>query len=336
MSDDGLADERWHECSATAPPPAWPRCRRPIAAPLAEVIDAALQQAGRRSGGVVRRHAQAHPVPAARCRQEGAGRMSALDTDAEILKLAHQLGVPTSRLDFLAAVPPADLRALRGQIGEALFQADKHQFSKVVAVSKVVPTAIAAKITEHALSPLDRRADRRTARSATCGRHGAAALRAVPGRRVGGDGPEPVARGDLADPARPGGCGRRRARPPWRVGGDGRLRLGDLGRGAACRDRRARRRATAAHRVRPRRHVPPGRHHRDADRRAAGRHPRRCASTTSCGASWTSCWPISTANGRAGWPRAMQQPDQPCAIGIEAAIAGGELSASSAAKLAAQ
>ncbi|HZZ97956.1 MAG TPA: hypothetical protein VFE19_13110 [Jatrophihabitantaceae bacterium] len=80
--------------------------------------------------------------------------MSALDTDAEILKLAHQLGVPTSRLDFLGAVPPHDLRELRSQIGEALFQADRHQFSKVVAVSKVVPSAIAAKVTEHALSPL--------------------------------------------------------------------------------------------------------------------------------------------------------------------------------------
>jgi hypothetical protein len=80
--------------------------------------------------------------------------MSALDSDAEIRKLAHQLGVASSRLGFLDAVPAADLRALRGQIGEALFQADKHQFSKVVAVSKVVPAALAAKVTEHALSPL--------------------------------------------------------------------------------------------------------------------------------------------------------------------------------------
>jgi hypothetical protein len=80
--------------------------------------------------------------------------MTTLDSGAEILKLAHQLGVPPSRLDFLSPVVPQDLRALRSQIGEALFRADKHHFSKVVAVSKIVPGALAAKITEHALSPL--------------------------------------------------------------------------------------------------------------------------------------------------------------------------------------
>jgi hypothetical protein len=51
-------------------------------------------------------------------------------------------------------VPADQLRTLRGQIGEALFQADKHQFTKVVAVSKLVPAALTAKITEHALPPL--------------------------------------------------------------------------------------------------------------------------------------------------------------------------------------
>jgi flagellar motility protein MotE (MotC chaperone) len=80
--------------------------------------------------------------------------MSSLDSDAEILKLAHQLGVPTAQLDFLGPVAPDELRALRGQIGDALFRADKHHFSKVVAVSRIVPGALAAKITEHALSPL--------------------------------------------------------------------------------------------------------------------------------------------------------------------------------------
>jgi hypothetical protein len=77
-----------------------------------------------------------------------------LDSSAEILKLAHQLGVAPKRLEFLDSVGPQDLRALRGQIGEALFRADKHHFTKVVAVSKIVPGALAAKITEFALSPL--------------------------------------------------------------------------------------------------------------------------------------------------------------------------------------
>lgn len=79
---------------------------------------------------------------------------TALEPSPEILKLAHQLGVPPDRLDFLAAVGAEDLRALRKQIGEALFNADKHHFSKVVTMSKIVPGALAAKITEHALQPL--------------------------------------------------------------------------------------------------------------------------------------------------------------------------------------
>lgn len=77
-----------------------------------------------------------------------------LDAEAELRKLAHQVGATPERLDFLAGVAPEALRTLRGQIGEALFQADRHQFGKVVAVSKLVPVALAARITEHALPPL--------------------------------------------------------------------------------------------------------------------------------------------------------------------------------------
>lgn len=77
-----------------------------------------------------------------------------LESGAEVHKLAHQLGVPAERLHFLAGVAPAELRALRHQIGEALFRADRHHFTKVVAVSRIVPVALAARITEHALTPL--------------------------------------------------------------------------------------------------------------------------------------------------------------------------------------
>lgn len=82
------------------------------------------------------------------------GSPAKLDSTAEILKLAHQLGVPTSRLHFLAKVAPGDLRALRHQIGDALFDADKQHFRNVVTVSRIVPVALAAKITERALPPL--------------------------------------------------------------------------------------------------------------------------------------------------------------------------------------
>lgn len=80
--------------------------------------------------------------------------MAAVDSTAEIQKLAHTLGVPTGRLDALREVPAADLRTLRSQIGEYLFQADKRHFGKVAALSKAVPVAVAAKLTELALPPL--------------------------------------------------------------------------------------------------------------------------------------------------------------------------------------
>lgn len=76
------------------------------------------------------------------------------NAQAELLKLAHQVGVDADELAFLAAVPAEELRALRAQIGEALFQADKHYFVKVAALSKNIPSPIAAKVTEFALPPL--------------------------------------------------------------------------------------------------------------------------------------------------------------------------------------
>ncbi|HEV7203608.1 MAG TPA: hypothetical protein VGN18_03300 [Jatrophihabitans sp.] len=76
------------------------------------------------------------------------------DATAEARKLAHTLGVGPERLSMLDGVPGADLRTLRKQIGEALFQADKPHFARVAALSKAVPTALAAKLTEAVLPPL--------------------------------------------------------------------------------------------------------------------------------------------------------------------------------------
>lgn len=75
-------------------------------------------------------------------------------TTPELLKLSHQLGVPTSELAFLDGLPADDLRALRQQIADYLFEVDKHHFNKVAMVSRLVPVAIAAKVTEFALPPL--------------------------------------------------------------------------------------------------------------------------------------------------------------------------------------
>jgi hypothetical protein len=73
---------------------------------------------------------------------------------AEIRKLAHTLGVSAERLEHLGGVPAHDLRQLRGQIAEALFQADRALFSKVAALSKAVPVGVAAKLAQVAFSPL--------------------------------------------------------------------------------------------------------------------------------------------------------------------------------------
>ena len=75
-------------------------------------------------------------------------------SSAELDKLAHQLSVAPTELEFLAGLPVADLRELRAQISEALFQADKHHFTRMAALAKAVPVAVATKVTVLALPPL--------------------------------------------------------------------------------------------------------------------------------------------------------------------------------------
>lgn len=76
------------------------------------------------------------------------------DSAAELAKLAHQLGVPSDRVQFLAAVPVADLRELRAQVGEALFEAGRPHFTKVATLTRAVPVAVSARISQLAVPPL--------------------------------------------------------------------------------------------------------------------------------------------------------------------------------------
>jgi hypothetical protein len=73
---------------------------------------------------------------------------------AELRKLAHTLGVAPSRLVALETVPAEDLRTFRGQVGEALFRADRHFFVRIAALTRAVPSAVAAKLAQVALPPL--------------------------------------------------------------------------------------------------------------------------------------------------------------------------------------
>jgi hypothetical protein len=77
-----------------------------------------------------------------------------LDVQAELRRLAHTLDVEPTALTMLEGVPVEDLRTLRAQIGEAMFQAGRPAFARVATLSKTVPGAVAAKLTELALPPL--------------------------------------------------------------------------------------------------------------------------------------------------------------------------------------
>jgi len=82
--------------------------------------------------------------------------MSAATTapSGELRKLAHALDLPPERLDMLAGLPVQDVRALRLQVSDALFEADKPAFVRVAALSKAVPGALAARLTQAVLPPI--------------------------------------------------------------------------------------------------------------------------------------------------------------------------------------
>jgi len=75
-------------------------------------------------------------------------------SSAELQKLAHALDLPPSRLAVVADLPDEDLRTLRLQVSDALFEADKPAFVRVAALSKAVPGAVAAKLTQAVLPPI--------------------------------------------------------------------------------------------------------------------------------------------------------------------------------------
>lgn len=80
--------------------------------------------------------------------------MSPSDAVAERRKLAHTLGVEIAALEMLEPLPGPDVRALRLQISEALFRADRHHFARMAALTKAVPVAVAAKLSEATLPPV--------------------------------------------------------------------------------------------------------------------------------------------------------------------------------------
>ena len=72
----------------------------------------------------------------------------------ELRKLARALEVDEERLAFLETLPEHDLRELRRQVGEAMFQAARPALVRVAALSRAVPVGVAVKLTEKVLPPL--------------------------------------------------------------------------------------------------------------------------------------------------------------------------------------
>ncbi|RZQ62234.1 hypothetical protein [Amycolatopsis suaedae] len=80
--------------------------------------------------------------------------MTSLATRAELLKLARVLRTEPGRLDFLAHVDPADLRKLREQVTDVLFDANKAMLERMAAASRLLPTAVLATIAERTFGPM--------------------------------------------------------------------------------------------------------------------------------------------------------------------------------------
>ena len=80
--------------------------------------------------------------------------IDALETRAEIVKLARVLRVPPEQLAYLERAAPDDLRVLREHATDALFDGDRARLHKLALASRILPSAIAARIAHWALGPL--------------------------------------------------------------------------------------------------------------------------------------------------------------------------------------
>lgn len=80
--------------------------------------------------------------------------MSRLLVEAERIKLARLLGVPTESLDYLESASVADLRALRAAIAASMVEQDRALFGRLVAAARLLPAPVIALIAERAMGPM--------------------------------------------------------------------------------------------------------------------------------------------------------------------------------------
>lgn len=80
--------------------------------------------------------------------------MSTLDVRVEVERLRRLLDAEPGRLAYLEAVPVADLRRLRDDVSDVLYEADAHRLHRVAAGAKLLPPPLAAAIGQHVFGPL--------------------------------------------------------------------------------------------------------------------------------------------------------------------------------------
>lgn len=75
-------------------------------------------------------------------------------TRAELMKLARLLDLEVDELAYLEGIDPADLRQLREQTTEALFDSGGAALSRLAMGSRLLPTGVIASIGQHAFGPV--------------------------------------------------------------------------------------------------------------------------------------------------------------------------------------
>lgn len=85
--------------------------------------------------------------------------MTAVRARAEVLKLSRTLGCDPERLAALEAADPVELRTLREQLSDALFDTHRQGFERIAAMSEKVPPPVASTLAQKVLgAPLSARA----------------------------------------------------------------------------------------------------------------------------------------------------------------------------------
>lgn len=75
-------------------------------------------------------------------------------SELEVRRIARMINVDPAQLEGLEAAEDTALQQLRGQIAAKLFDEHTESWERAVAVANVVPTGLAAKLSEKALGPV--------------------------------------------------------------------------------------------------------------------------------------------------------------------------------------